>query len=168
MRDIAERPAPVDHLPWLLLACGGVLVLAVLAFLLVPSWLRARRQPMAPAPADPSVAAIEALRELRELPDAAVAARVQDILRRYLHRRHGALGLYRTANELIGARGPQAPPPSPAIAPFAEVLSAAEALRYSAGPDTNTGLVVMAIAAVESDSAQPPTNPSAIEPCLPH
>ena len=138
LRDIAERPAPVDYLPWIFAALGFVLLGAVLALVFGPGYLRSRRRPAWP---DVSDATQSALAELRRLSTDSVdghgdvASRVGQIMRTYLHRKYGALGLFRTADELLGRNEPESPPINPNLAPFADILRQTEKSRYGGGSD---------------------------------
>jgi hypothetical protein len=138
LKDIVVRPEPVNYLPWIFL--GVVLLLCVLGF---GYWLwriltRNDKTVTAPTLIEARNAALDNLDQIRvkvpELTSEETVVDVQTVLRRFLHRHHGALGLYRTADELIGrtGRGKHAsPPPNPTLAHIEDILRRCEALRYN-------------------------------------
>ena len=152
LKDIAERPEPVDVLPWVLGSIGFILIAAGLAFVFYPQWRRARQRPKMPAVEAPKEAALSHLKQLADGQSDLVPERVHEIIRTYLHRKHGALGLYRTADELLGKDGPGAPPLNPKLAPFGKVLRQAEEARYGRARKDALELISSAVAALEADS----------------
>ncbi|MGK0189143.1 MAG: hypothetical protein ACI9R3_004960 [Verrucomicrobiales bacterium] len=151
LKDIVERPEPFDVVPWVLAGIGFLLVLAALAWMLYPGWRRQLTKPNAPALTDPATAAIGELKILANTESTEIPKRVQSILRTYLHRRHGALGHFRTADELLGRNAPGAPPVPPDLVPFADVLRSAEERHYGLVQGDQNSLVSDAIAALEND-----------------
>ncbi len=158
LKDIVVRPEPFDALPLALTGIGTVLFVAALAYLFYPKWRSVLRRPSTPPLEVPAMSALSELRALQDKDVDHIATRLPIIIRTYLHRRHGALGLYRTADELLGRN---APPPSPRLAPFADLLRETEALRYGRASADPKSLVASAIAILEAepretaDSAEP-------------
>lgn len=159
LNDIAERPAPFDIVPWVLAGLGLLMALTALAWAYYPSWRRRAQMPETPALTEPAAAALSELRALDKTDTEETSRNVQVILRTYLHRKYGALGLYRTADELLGPDTPESPPVNPKLAPFADVLRTAENLRYRHASGDVEALLADAIAALEQE-LPPPTDGS--------
>ncbi|MCB1097181.1 MAG: hypothetical protein KDN22_16530 [Verrucomicrobiae bacterium] len=148
LKDIVVRPEPFDALPWILAAIGIVLISAALAYLFYPKVRSVLGRPSTPRLEDPAKVALAQLRSLQGQDADHIAKHLPTIIRTYLHRQHGALGLYRTADELLGR---DLVPPSPRLAPFADLLRQIEALRYGRAGDDPESLVARAIATIEAE-----------------
>lgn len=159
LNDITERPAPFDIVPWILAVLGLLMAVTALAWAFYPNWRKRAQMPETPALTEPAAAALSELKALEQKDAAETSRKIQVILRTYLHRKYGALGLYRTADELLGPDTPESPPVNPKLAPFADVLRTAEQLRYGHTSGDREALLADAIAAIEQELL-PATNGS--------
>lgn len=164
LKDIVERPQPVVYWPWIVLGAVLLIGFIVIAFLV---WRQLTKKPVtinAPALVEATNAALAALKQLHgrvsNLSSDETVIEVQTVLRQYLHRHHGALGLYRTADELIGRTGNQEnmPPPNPMLANIEAIFRRCEELRYNKmelpDEEARLGLVDEAIDSIEKEHSK--------------
>ena len=145
LKDIVDRPEPIDYTPWIILAVVLLIVVVVVAVVLIRMIARRPRLPEFPLIANARQTALADLEAIRarsgEIGSEEALERVQRILRTFLHRQYGALGLYRTADELVGRQfqAAKAPPRNPHLAPVESALRRCEELAYSANPQDIAG-----------------------------